>query len=110
MQLAREYNSALEEFALAAAELRRQADDLRKFADAVMKAPGRACFSSFDGEQEPPLSAMIAGNHWSVDEFPTPQSLQSALRQRELVKRKLHSIWKNLPAAARAKLTAPPRR
>jgi hypothetical protein len=109
-QLTTEYGSAVEEFAIAAAELRHQADLLKSFAYAAVRSPGQLCFDRIDGEPEPQLSVIIKRPGWSESEFPTPRSLQSALRQRELAKRKLQDIWKNLPAAARSKLAPPPRK
>ena len=82
MPSAGHYARALGEFHAADAEVKRLVAQLRSFTDRLSKFPSETCFVDVEGEAQPPLDQLIPGARWYASEFPSPETIQTALRRR----------------------------
>jgi hypothetical protein len=77
-----DYARALSEFHAADQELKRLVAQLRSFTERLSQFPGETCFVDIDNEVQPPLDQLIPGARWYAAEFPSPETIQLALRRR----------------------------
>ena len=91
-----DYCAALAELAQADADIKHMAAQLRSFTDRMLAFPQETCFAAVAGEPSPPLGELIGGAHWHVEDFPTPERLQAALRRRFLAREKALKLWDQL--------------
>lgn len=102
------YREAVDEFRKAAAELKNQTDTLKRFVAAVTRSPGTVCFDRISGEDLPVGSGMPQAQ-WSSVDFPSPVTLDAALRHRQSARLNLVALWEELPAVMRQQLPPPPK-
>lgn len=104
-----DYIAALDRQAAAQREIRRQAAILERFATNLLEHPGETCFVDLPDEPVPPLDELIPGARWYAPQFPTPGSIQAALRDRHEARAEAHRLWKEMSPQQRRGLPTPPR-
>ncbi len=91
----REYVEALNEVSAADAEIKRLVCELKSFTDRLSAFPEATCFVEVE-EDEPPLGQLISGAQWHASDFPTPERIQAALRQRLNTRSRAKKLWDSM--------------
>jgi len=97
-----DYLAALARIARADEEVAKLAHALRRFAENLERYPEATCFVDVENEPAPPLDELISGGRWYAPDFPTPDSLQSALRERWDARNEAKRVWEKMTRAQRS--------
>lgn len=77
-----DYIDAINAFHSADREVKMIVARLKSFVERLSEFPGETCFADIEDEPEPPLGQLISGARWYAAEFPSPATIQSAIRRR----------------------------
>ena len=103
-----DYADALQRFAAAEKTLAAMIRSIRRIADSVENYPGETCFAIINDEPSPTLDELMSGARFYSSDFPSPEALQAALRERFEAQRSAADIFAKLDKRQRASLPSVP--